>query len=110
MNLSPPEIAERLKGRLAHNRILTSSHIPKGNVLIALFNKPDDFPDGDHSIRHNRPVLPLLGALEQLGASAQSTRLDGFAPIIVRGPLQPGKATLSGEDSQPVRRPGDAGA
>jgi len=27
-------------------------HSAKGNVLIALFDKPDDFPDGDHSIRH----------------------------------------------------------
>jgi uncharacterized protein (DUF2141 family) len=29
-------------------------HSDKGNVLVALFNKPDEFPDGDHSIRHAR--------------------------------------------------------
>lgn len=57
---------------------------------------------GDHSIRHNRPVKPLLDALKQLGAFAVSSRLDDCAPIIVKGPIQPGKATLSGEDSQPV--------
>jgi 3-phosphoshikimate 1-carboxyvinyltransferase len=57
---------------------------------------------GDMSIRHNRPVLPLLNGLTQLGALAVSTRMDGFAPIIVKGPCQGGKATISGEDSQPV--------
>ena len=30
---------------------------------------------GDHSIRHNRPVKPLLEALSQLGALAVSSRL-----------------------------------
>lgn len=57
---------------------------------------------GDLSIRHNRPVKPLLDALEQLGAVAASSRLDGFAPIIVKGPLKGGRATLNGADSQPV--------
>lgn len=57
---------------------------------------------GDHSIRHKRPVDPLLSALTQLNAFAVSSRLDGMAPIIVRGPMQPASATLAGEDSQPV--------
>ena len=57
---------------------------------------------GDLSIRHNRPVMPLLNALTQLGALAVSTRQDGYAPIIVKGPLKGGKATLDGRDSQPV--------
>lgn len=57
---------------------------------------------GDLSIRHNRPVAPLLEALKQLGASAESSRLDGFAPIIIKGPLKGGKATVDGRDSQPV--------
>lgn len=57
---------------------------------------------GDHSIRHNRPVKPLLSALEQLGAFSASMRQDGYAPIIVRGPMTKRDATLSGEDSQPV--------
>lgn len=57
---------------------------------------------GDHSIRHNRPVKPLLDALEQLGASADSMRLDGYAPIIIKGPMRPGVAKIDGEDSQPV--------
>lgn len=57
---------------------------------------------GDHSIRHNRPVKPLLDALSQLGAHAASSRLDGYAPIIIRGPMRAGHAHLLGEDSQPV--------
>jgi uncharacterized protein (DUF2141 family) len=27
-------------------------HSDKGNVLVALYSKPDDFPDGDHSDQH----------------------------------------------------------
>lgn len=57
---------------------------------------------GDASIRHNRPVKPLLEALTGLGAMAVSSRLDGYAPIIIKGPMQSGKTKLSGEDSQPV--------
>ncbi len=57
---------------------------------------------GDHSIRHHRPVLPLLGALKQLGAFAESSRQDGYAPIIIRGPLTKNYALLEGSDSQPV--------
>ncbi len=57
---------------------------------------------GDHSIRHHRPVKPLLEALSQLGAMAVSSRLDDYAPIIIKGPMQPGYAQLPGEDSQPV--------
>ncbi len=57
---------------------------------------------GDHSIRHIRPIGSLLGAMEQLGAFAVSTKGDGHAPIVVRGPLRGGQATLDGADSQPV--------
>ena len=57
---------------------------------------------GDHSIRHQRPMKPLLEGLAQLGVSVSSMRGDGFAPIILKGPLKSGKATIFGEDSQPV--------
>lgn len=52
---------------------------------------------GDHSIRHQRPVQPLLDALTQLGAVAASSPL-----VTIRGPIQPGFAKMQGEDSQPV--------
>lgn len=57
---------------------------------------------GDYSIRHQRPMRQLLEGLSQLGVSALSMRGDGFAPIIIHGPLKSGKAILSGEDSQPI--------
>lgn len=57
---------------------------------------------GDHSIRHQRPILPLLDALSQLGAFTASARGDGFAPVIIRGPMRSGHATIDGLDSQPV--------
>jgi 3-phosphoshikimate 1-carboxyvinyltransferase len=57
---------------------------------------------GDHSIRHHRSMSSLLNGLSQLGASAISMRGDGYPPVIIQGPLHPGKAEISGEDSQPV--------
>ncbi len=57
---------------------------------------------GDASIRHNRPMQPLIDALTQLGAVAISTKNDGFAPVIIQGPWTQSKATLNGADSQPV--------
>lgn len=57
---------------------------------------------GDPSIRSNRPIQPLLDGLTQLHAFAVSTRMNGYAPVVVKGPLKAGKATISGEDSQPV--------
>jgi 3-phosphoshikimate 1-carboxyvinyltransferase len=57
---------------------------------------------GDHSIRHIRPVGALLEAMGQLGAFAVSTKGDGHGPVVIRGPLRGGVATLDGADSQPV--------
>ncbi len=57
---------------------------------------------GDHSIRNNRPIRPLLNGLNQLNAFSVSTKEDGYAPIIIKGPLQAGEANIEGEDSQPV--------
>jgi 3-phosphoshikimate 1-carboxyvinyltransferase len=57
---------------------------------------------GDLSLRERRPMQPLLGAMQQLGAFAVSSRGDGYAPILVRGPFTEKKAMLEGQDSQPV--------
>lgn len=57
---------------------------------------------GDHSIRHNRPILPMLDGLKSLGATAHSSRGDGFAPLLVKGPFTNNYAIIDGEDSQPV--------
>jgi 3-phosphoshikimate 1-carboxyvinyltransferase len=57
---------------------------------------------GDRSICTNRPIHPLVDALRQLGATADYLEQEGYAPLRIRGSLQPGTARLSGEDSQPV--------
>lgn len=57
---------------------------------------------GDYSIRHQRPMKPLLDGLRQLGVSVESMRGDDFAPVIIRGPIKPGRTLLNGQDSQPV--------
>jgi 3-phosphoshikimate 1-carboxyvinyltransferase len=57
---------------------------------------------GDHSIRHQRPMYPLIDALTQLGVNVKSTKGDGFAPLIIQGPLRGGTAIVHGKDSQPV--------
>ena len=71
------------------------------SAIGALANHPVVIT-GDFSIRHQRPMKPLLDGLSQLGVSALSMRGDHYAPVIINGPLQSGKATISGEDSQPV--------
>ena len=57
---------------------------------------------GDHSVRFNRPIRPLIDGLTELGAECYSTKMDDHAPIIIKGPLKPGVTTLDGADSQPV--------
>lgn len=57
---------------------------------------------GDDSICHRRPMQPLLDGLEQLGCFAKSSKGDGHAPIMVKGPLNGNKMTINGMDSQPV--------
>ena len=57
---------------------------------------------GDHSLRHIRLCQPLIDALNELGAWAVCTKGDGHAPVVVRGRLGGGRATVDGMDSQPV--------
>lgn len=57
---------------------------------------------GDASVRSIRPMQPLLDALSQLGVLAVSSKGDGHAPVIIRGPARPGEVRMNGADSQPV--------
>ena len=50
---------------------------------------------GDDQIRR-RPAQPLIEALNELGATVESTRCNGLAPIIVRGPMRGGFVKLDG--------------
>lgn len=68
-------------------------------AVVALGTAPVTIT-GDRSICTQRPLMPLISALQELNVEVRSER--GFAPVSIKGPLCPGKATVSGEDSQPV--------
>lgn len=53
---------------------------------------------GDKSIR-SRPNKPLITALNQLGARVFSTKGDGTAPIVVKGPMKGGDVEMDGHIS-----------
>ncbi len=48
---------------------------------------------GDEQIR-SRPASPLINALNELGAEAFSTRGNGKAPLVVKGPIRGGEIEL----------------
>ncbi|MHB9035664.1 MAG: 3-phosphoshikimate 1-carboxyvinyltransferase [Armatimonadota bacterium] len=50
---------------------------------------------GDDQIRR-RPAGPIIDALNALGANLESTRGNGMAPIMVRGPMTGGSVALDG--------------
>lgn len=57
---------------------------------------------GDHSVRNNRAVKPLLEGIRQLGGFAESMQSNDTAPIILKGPITPGKICIEGQCSQPI--------
>ncbi len=57
---------------------------------------------GDHSIRTNRPITELLSGLNQLKSSSLSTRNNGYAPLVINGPISHGQLHIDGAISQPV--------
>lgn len=71
------------------------------SAIAALGNVPVVIT-GDHSIRNQRPMKTMLDALNMLGVSAKSTRQNGFAPLIIQGPVTQMTTTIDGKDSQPV--------
>jgi 3-phosphoshikimate 1-carboxyvinyltransferase len=84
----------------------TCRHIDTGNsgtslriftALCALANHPVSF-DGDNSIRQ-RPMMPLLSALENLGVRVVKST-NGKCPFEIAGPLRGGKTRVNGISSQ----------
>lgn len=53
---------------------------------------------GDRSLR-SRPQGSLLDAIEQLGGRAESTRNNGQAPLVIRGPIEGGTVSIPGDVS-----------
>jgi 3-phosphoshikimate 1-carboxyvinyltransferase len=93
-----------------HGKFHTPSHeIDSGNsgqVLrfigaLAALGEGETTLTGDDSIKTNRPVKPLLEALNQLGAQTKSAE-KGHAPISIKGPAHAERIVMKGEDSQPV--------
>lgn len=91
-----PQIAENIVDAGNSGQVLRFA------AALAALNSSYTVFTGDASIRTNRPVQTLLEGLRPLGVFAESTRGNGYAPFIVRGPLQAGITSLAGEDSQPV--------
>jgi 3-phosphoshikimate 1-carboxyvinyltransferase len=71
-------------------------------LAISALNSAYTVITGDESIRTLRSISPLIDGITQLGAFCVSTKNDGYAPVIVRGPIKPGNVIMDGEDSQPV--------
>ncbi|MEM2979486.1 MAG: 3-phosphoshikimate 1-carboxyvinyltransferase, partial [Methanomassiliicoccales archaeon] len=53
---------------------------------------------GDESIRR-RPMQPLIDALTEMGVYCVSTKGDGRAPLVIRGPNRGGIAHIRGDVS-----------
>ncbi|MFB6166533.1 MAG: 3-phosphoshikimate 1-carboxyvinyltransferase [Haloarculaceae archaeon] len=53
---------------------------------------------GDESLR-SRPQGPLLSAIRQLDGRAESTRSNGQAPLVVKGPVDGGAVSIPGDVS-----------
>lgn len=65
-------------------------------AVAALSGKQVEF-DGDNSIRQ-RPMLPLLTALQNLGATYNTP--NGKCPFTIQGPIRGGKTMVEGVSSQ----------
>ena len=70
-------------------------------AILSLIDQPSVLT-GDCSIRFNRPMQQLLNGLNSLSGKCYSLRNNGHAPVLIQGPIKPGNAKVSGEDSQPI--------
>jgi len=55
---------------------------------------------GDESIRTQRLMQPLMDALSEMQVTIISTHQNGYAPLVIQGPLEPGSTSIVGQDSQ----------
>lgn len=92
------------------NTMLAGDRIDAGNsgqvlrfvTACAALSDTQVYVTGDDSIQTRRIAWPLLEALSSLGAKAYSVRDNGFAPLVVQGPIKAGTVVVDGRDSQPV--------
>lgn len=69
------------------------------SAIAALAAKPIEIT-GDHSICHRRDMTPMIEALSPLGVQMISTKGDGCAPLLIKGPMEGKEIFVVGEDSQ----------
>ncbi len=70
---------------------------------LLCFQKTPAVVTGDNSVQTLRPMKPLVDALKSLGATITYQKKDGYAPLILSGPLtDPKEVHVVGIDSQPV--------
>lgn len=76
----------------------TTARLVAGMASLA---SPDGYTviTGDHQTR-NRLMEPLITALNNLGAVAYATRMNGRLPVVIRGRLQGGETPIDGVTSQ----------
>lgn len=79
-----------------------SGQVLRFGAALAALLKQYTVITGDESVCTIRPMNPVIDALSQLDAFAVSSKGDGHAPIIIRGPAKAGSITMEGRDSQPV--------
>ncbi len=71
-------------------------------MALACLRGKKTFLTGDFSIRHLRPVKPLVNALSALGAKIAYLEKEGYAPLSIEGPICRGSVTIDGTNSQHV--------
>ncbi|NBV79299.1 MAG: hypothetical protein EBR62_05480, partial [Verrucomicrobia bacterium] len=71
-------------------------------MALASLRSKKTFLTGDFSIRHLRPVKPLVNALSSLGAKIVYLEKEGYAPFSIEGPIVCGSVTVDGTNSQHV--------
>lgn len=76
-------------GTTLYIALATSALVEGGSVVLT----------GDEQIV-KRPALGLIKSLNDLGAEVFSTKNDGTAPIVVKGPLKGGKTSIECPTSQ----------
>ncbi len=76
----------------------TTLRVALGSAALAPADQSCIFT-GDHQIQ-NRPLQPLIEALNRLGARCESVKANGKAPIQIQGGLQGGHTTLEAPTSQ----------
>jgi 3-phosphoshikimate 1-carboxyvinyltransferase len=84
----PDDVIDCANSGTTMRLVTAAAALPNGTTVLT----------GDESLR-SRPQGPLLRAIEMLGGRAESTRRNGQAPLVIRGPITGGTAAIPGDVS-----------